>query len=134
MWTIILCCTVDHHMYCYCLLRQEQSETCTVKPWCSTILCKIFCLWRVFYSSCHRWTSLAVRPPQHPHPPQRPRLVQPFLHRLRTKFDNYTAVTLGLEGEEGSKASARIWNAVDNRLKSEVGPGVDCLLTRVKSR
>lgn len=52
----------------------------------------------------------------------------------RSKFENYTAVTLGLEGEEGDKVSARLWDAVDGHLKKEVGPGVDCLLTRVKSR
>lgn len=52
----------------------------------------------------------------------------------RSKFQIYTAVTLGLEGEEGGKVSARLWNAVDGQLKKEVGPGVDCLLTRVKSR
>lgn len=52
----------------------------------------------------------------------------------RNKFENYTAVTLGLEGEEGDKVAARLWDAVDGQLKKEVGPGVDCLLTRVKSR
>lgn len=52
----------------------------------------------------------------------------------RSKFQNYTAVTLGLEGEEGDRVSARLWDAVDGQLKKEVGPGVDCLLTRVKSR
>ncbi|CAM9361679.1 unnamed protein product [Pylaiella littoralis] len=54
--------------------------------------------------------------------------------RKRSKFQNYTAVTLGLEGEEGDKVSARLWDAVDGHLKKEVGPGVDCLLTRVQSR
>lgn len=52
----------------------------------------------------------------------------------RSKFENYTAVTLGLEGEEGEKVSTRLWNAVDAHLKKEVGPGVDCLLTRVQAR
>lgn len=52
----------------------------------------------------------------------------------RSKFQNYTAVTLGLEGKEGDKVSARLWDAVDGQLKKEVGPGVDCLLTRVQSR
>ncbi|CAN0052807.1 unnamed protein product [Ectocarpus sp. 8 AP-2014] len=54
--------------------------------------------------------------------------------RKRSKFHNYTAVTLGLEGEEGDKVSARLWDTVDGHLKKEVGPGVDCLLTRVQSR
>ena len=44
------------------------------------------------------------------------------------------AVTLGLEGDERDKVSARLWDAVDRRLKLEAGPGVDCLLTRVQSR
>lgn len=30
--------------------------------------------------------------------------------------------------------STRLWNAVDAHLKKEVGPGVDCLLTRVQAR
>eukprot|EP00903_Cladosiphon_okamuranus_P011065 g10446.t1 len=54
--------------------------------------------------------------------------------RKRSKFQTYTAVTLGLEGEEGDKVSARLWDAVEGQLKKEAGPGVDCLLTRVKSR
>lgn len=58
----------------------------------------------------------------------------PSLLACRSKFENYTAVTLGLEGEAGDKVSARLWDAVDGHLKKEVGPGVDCLLTRVKSR
>lgn len=55
------------------------------------------------------------------------------MHR-RSKFENYTAVTLGLEGEEGEKVSARLWNAVDSHLKKAAGPGVDCLLTRVQAK
>lgn len=54
--------------------------------------------------------------------------------QCRSKFQNYTAVTLGLEGEEGDKVCTRLWDAVDGQLKIEAGPGVDCLLTRVKSR
>lgn len=54
--------------------------------------------------------------------------------RKRIKFENYAAVTLGLEGEEGTKVSARLWSAIDNRLKLEAGSGVDCLLTRVQAR
>lgn len=53
---------------------------------------------------------------------------------FRAKFDNYMAVTLGLEGERRDKVAARLWDAVESRLKLEAGPGVDCLLTRVKSR
>lgn len=52
----------------------------------------------------------------------------------RIKFENYAAVTLGLEGEEGTKVSARLWSAIDNRLKLEAGSGMDCLLTRVQAR
>ncbi|CAM9238627.1 unnamed protein product, partial [Hapterophycus canaliculatus] len=52
----------------------------------------------------------------------------------KRRFENYTAVTLGLEGEEGEKVSARLWNAVDGHLKKAAGPGVDCLLTRVQSK
>lgn len=52
----------------------------------------------------------------------------------RAKFSNYTAVTLGLRGEEGEAVTDRIWCAVDRRLKLETGPGSDCLLTRVKAR
>ena len=70
--------------------------------------------------------------------PQRDRftLSRPLLATVcaRVKFDNYMAVTLGLEGDERDKVSARLWDAVDRRLKLEAGPGVDCLLTRVQSR
>lgn len=52
----------------------------------------------------------------------------------RTKFDNYMSVTLGLHGKEGDLVSERLWSAVDGQLKREVGTGVDCLLTRVKTR
>lgn len=52
----------------------------------------------------------------------------------RTKFGNYMAVTLGLHGKEGDSVSERLWSVVDGQLKREVGTGVDCLVTRVKTR
>lgn len=67
-------------------------------------------------------------------PSPRPTFIWCLGLACRIKFENYAAVTLGLEGEEGTKVSARLWSAIDNRLKLEAGSGVDCLLTRVQGR